>query len=73
MIINHTASGQPKRIIGTHTDITARKKAEQEYKRISVVASAQRKMAWCLQMPREKISWSNEGLFKKSQVLHTKK
>jgi PAS domain S-box-containing protein len=39
-VIRQDADGKPKRIIGTHTEITARKKAEEEYKRISLVASA---------------------------------
>ncbi|GAB2838277.1 PAS domain-containing hybrid sensor histidine kinase/response regulator [Ferruginibacter profundus] len=63
MIVNHTASGQPKRIIGTHTDITARKKAEEEYKRISVVASANENGV-VFTDALGKISWSNEGFSK---------
>lgn len=48
------------RIIGTNTDITARKKAEEEYKRISVVASANENGV-VFTGTDGKISWANEG------------
>ncbi|MEI9956925.1 MAG: PAS domain-containing protein [Ferruginibacter sp.] len=54
-IINYTPEGNPKRIIGTHTDITAQKESENEYKRISVVASANENGV-VLRMQKEKFS-----------------
>ncbi|MFT3702178.1 MAG: PAS domain S-box protein [Agriterribacter sp.] len=63
MVVDRTATGQPKRIIGTHTDITDRKRAEDEYRRISVVASAnQNGVVFTDAMG--KIFWSNEGFSK---------
>ncbi len=48
------------RVIGTNTDITERKKSEEEYKRISAVASANENgVVFTDRMG--KISWSNEG------------
>jgi len=49
-----------ERIIGTNTDITARKKAEEEYKRISVVASANENGV-VFTDTEGKITWTNEG------------
>ncbi len=60
MVISYDEKGKPKRIIGTHTDITGRKKAEEEYKRISVVASANENGVVFTSLDG-KISWSNEG------------
>jgi PAS domain S-box-containing protein len=63
MVIKYTESGKPEIIIGTHTDITERKKAEEEYKRISVVASANENGVLFTDA-EGKISWSNEGFLK---------
>jgi PAS domain S-box-containing protein len=52
-----------RRIIGTHTDITERKKREEEYKRISVVASANENGVLFTD-PTGKITWVNEGFTK---------
>ena len=60
MVINYNSNGKPKRIIGTHTDITGGKKSEEEYRRISVVASANENGVVFTE-PDGKISWSNEG------------
>lgn len=60
MVISYGETGKPKRLIGTHTDITGRKKAEEEYKRISVVASANENGVVFTSLDGE-ISWSNEG------------
>jgi two-component system, sensor histidine kinase len=49
-----------ERIIGTNTDITARKKAEEEYKRISVVASANENGV-VFTDTEGRITWTNEG------------
>jgi len=59
-VINYTTEGKPKRIIGTHTDITAQKESENEYKRISVVASANENGV-VFTDAEGKIFWSNEG------------
>jgi len=53
-------SGSHERIIGTNTDITARKKAEEEYKRISVVASANENGV-VFTDTEGRITWTNEG------------
>jgi PAS domain S-box-containing protein len=63
MVINRTTSGKSNRVIGTHTDITERKKAEQEYRRISLVASANTSGV-VFTDPFGKITWVNEGFSK---------
>lgn len=63
MVIGYTDDGKPKRIIGTHTNITARREAEEEYRRISVVASANEN--GIVFTDRDgKIFWNNEGFSK---------
>lgn len=69
MVVSYTLKGKPKRIIGTHTDITARKKAEDEYRRISVVASANENGV-VFTDALGKISWSNEGFSKITGFTH---
>ncbi len=63
MVVSKTASGAPKRLIGTHTDITARKKGEEEYKRLSMVASANENGV-VFTSPDGRIFWANEGFAK---------
>jgi len=53
-------NGNTRRIIGTHTDITERKKREEEYKRISVVASANENGV-VFTNASGIITWANEG------------
>jgi len=60
ILINHTSDGGAKRIIGTHTDITERKKAADDYKLISVVASTN-KNGVVFTDTAGVITWSNEG------------
>ncbi len=55
-----TGGGNNERIIGTNTDITERKKTEEEYKRISVVASANENGV-VFTTADGKISWVNQG------------
>jgi len=60
ILISHDTEDRPKRIIGTHTNITERKKAEDDYKRISAVASAN-KNGVVFTNTEGIITWSNEG------------
>jgi two-component system, sensor histidine kinase len=60
MIFKSAGQEGSERIIGTHTDITERKKTEEEYKRISVVASANENGV-VFTDAMGKISWTNEG------------
>ena len=63
MVISYTEDNKPKRIIGTHTDITQRKRSEEENKRMAVVASANEN--GIVFTDREgKIFWCNEGFTK---------
>lgn len=73
MVINYTSTGKPKRIIGTHTNITERKQAEEEYRRISVVASANENGVLFTDA-EGKIFWTNEGFvrltgFNKDEII----
>ncbi len=63
MVINLKSSAKSRRVIGTHTDITERKKAEEEYKRISLVASANNSGV-LFTNPGGRITWANEGFSK---------
>lgn len=58
--IFRSVSENNERIIGTNTDITERKKTEEEYKRISVVASANENGV-VFTDTNGRISWVNEG------------
>jgi len=62
-VINQTTSGKSKRVIGTHTNITERKKEEEEYKRISLVASANNSGVLFTD-PDGRITWANDGFSK---------
>ncbi|MBL0356104.1 MAG: PAS domain S-box protein [Chitinophagaceae bacterium] len=55
-----STAGAGERVIGTNTDITERKKTEEEYKRISVVASANENGVLFTGV-EGKISWTNQG------------
>lgn len=63
MVVSYTEYNKPKRIVGTHTNITQRKEEEEEYKRISVVASANENGV-LFTNHKGKITWSNEGFAK---------
>ena len=63
MVISRTFSGRPKRVIGTHADITERKKIESEYKRMSLVASANNSGV-LFTNSNGRITWANEGFLK---------
>jgi len=56
----NSGAGGHERILGTNTDITERKRAEEEYKRISVVASANENGV-VFTDAGGKITWVNEG------------
>jgi two-component system, sensor histidine kinase len=62
-VIARFENGMPKRIIGTHADFTDRKKVEEEYKRISLVASANNSGV-LFTKPDGKITWANDGFLK---------
>lgn len=68
MLVNYTSSGEPQRIIGTHTDITERKQNEEELKRLSVVASSN-KNGVVFTNAEGKITWCNEGFSKTTGFL----
>ncbi len=68
MMVNYTDTGLPQRIIGTHTDITERKNNEEELKRLSLVASAN-KSGVVFTDVEGKITWCNEGFCKNTGFL----
>jgi PAS domain S-box-containing protein len=60
ILINQASGKKPGRLIGTHTNITSRKQVENELRRLSLVAKANRNGVLFTDA-EGKIIWTNEG------------
>jgi PAS domain S-box-containing protein len=63
-VVERTSDGQPLRMVGTHTDITARKDLEQRLRRSDELAEQVSRLAriggWEVDLRTKKVTWSSE-------------
>lgn len=59
-VASYLPDGSPEKIVGTHADITKNKKAEEELRRLSMVASANKNAVLFTDI-EGRIFWHNEG------------
>ena len=63
-IVSFTSKGRPKKMIGTHQEITERKESELKYKSVSKLLEESQRIAkvggWLYDLTTKEISWTNE-------------